>query len=161
MIFGEDLMTRVALRVNGQRREVEIDAEIPLLWVLRDQLRLLGTKYGCGLGVCGSCTVHVGGEATRSCITAAADVRDDEIITIEGLAGDELHPVQQAWLDEEVAQCGFCQAGQIMAAAALLIRTPHPTDAQIDEVMREIICRCGTYERIRRAIHLAAAGGGR
>lgn len=154
-------MTRVALRVNGRRREVEIDAEIPLLWVLRDQLRLLGTKYGCGLGVCGSCTVHVGGEAMPSCVTAAADVRDDEIITIEGLAGDELHPVQQAWLDEEVAQCGFCQAGQIMAAAALLKRAPHPTDAQIDEAMGEIICRCGTYERIRRAIHLAAAGGGR
>jgi isoquinoline 1-oxidoreductase subunit alpha len=154
-------MARVALRVNGQRREVEIDGEIPLLWVLRDQLRLLGAKYGCGVGVCGSCTVHVDGEATRSCITATADVRGSEIVTIEGLAGDALHPVQQAWLDEEVAQCGFCQAGQIMAAVALLERTPHPTDAQIDEAMREIICRCGTYERIRRAIHLAAAGGGR
>lgn len=145
------------LNVNGKTHKVDAERETPLLWILRDELGLAGTKYGCGLGVCGSCTVHLGGEAVRSCMTPGSAAGDVEVTTIEGLATeDELHPVQQAWIDEDVAQCGFCQAGQIMAAAALLRRNPRPTDAEIDEVMREIICRCGTYERIRRAIHLAA-----
>lgn len=144
------------LKVNGKTHQFDAESEMPLLWVLRDELGLAGTKYGCGLGVCGSCTVHIGGEAVRSCMTPASEAGDVEVTTIEGLATDELHPVQQAWIDEDVAQCGFCQAGQIMAAAALLRRNPRPTDAEIDEAMREIICRCGTYERIRRAIHLAA-----
>lgn len=147
------------LKVNGKTHRIDADRETPLLWILRDALGLPGTKYGCGLGVCGTCTVHLGGEAVRSCTTPASEAGDVEVTTIEGLATeDELHPVQQAWIDEDVAQCGFCQAGQIMAAAALLRRNPRPTDAEIDEAMREIICRCGTYERIRRAIHLAAGG---
>jgi len=149
------------LKVNGRRYQLEVDAEIPLLWVLRDRLGLLGTKYGCGVGACGACTVHVDGRAERSCVTTAAALGGREITTIEGLSAEALHPVQRAWLDEDVPQCGFCQTGQIMAAAALLERTPRPTDDQIDAAMRDQLCRCGTYERIRRAIHRAAKAGRR
>ena len=150
------------MKVNGKAYERSSDSDTPVLWVLRDELGLLGTKYGCGLGVCGSCTIHVDGKPARACITPAAQIGDHDVTTIEGLAGDEsLHAVQQAWIDEEVAQCGYCQAGQIMAAVALLKVTPRPTDAQIDEAMRDIICRCGTYTRIRRAIHRAAREGRR
>ena len=150
------------MKVNGKAYDRLSDPETPVLWILRDELGLLGTKYGCGLGVCGSCTIHLEGKPFRACITSAAQIGDQDVTTIEGLAQDEnLHAVQQAWIDEEVAQCGYCQAGQIMAAVALLKATPRPTDAQIDEAMRDIICRCGTYTRIRRAIHRAARAGRR
>jgi len=149
------------LKVNGRRYELDVDAETPLLWVLRDRLGLLGTKYGCGVGACGACTVHVDGRAERSCLTTAAALGGSEITTIEGLSAGTLHPLQRAWLDEDVPQCGFCQAGQIMAAAALLRRTPRPTDDQIDEALRDQLCRCGTYQRIRHAIHRAAKAGRR
>jgi isoquinoline 1-oxidoreductase alpha subunit len=147
---------------------VDADPETPLLWVLRDALALTGTKFGCGLGVCGACTVHVGGEAVRSCTVTAAAAAGKRIVTIEGLSEDASHPVQRAWLEEDVAQCGYCQAGQIMSAAALLARNPRPTDADIDTAMNGNLCRCATYLRIRQAIHKAAeltttegAGAGR
>lgn len=146
------------LTVNGKAYSVEAAADTPLLWVLRDHLGLTGTKYGCGLGVCGSCTVHLDGEATRSCQTAISQVGARKVTTIEGLAQGK---VPQAWLAEQVPQCGYCQSGQIMTAAALLARTPRPTDAQIDDAMSPILCRCGTYQKIRAAIHRAAAGGAR
>lgn len=144
------------LNVNGQTLEVDADGSTPLLWVLREHLDLTGTKYGCGIAQCGACTVHVNGEPVRSCVRPLASVQaEDRIVTIEGLSADASHPVQQAWRELDVPQCGYCQAGMIMAAAALLAKNAAPTDADID---REItnICRCGTYQRVRRGIHLAA-----
>ena len=155
-------MADITLRVNGSEKKVSVSPETPLLWVLRDALELTGTKFGCGAGLCGACTVHVDGAAVRSCSTPVSQVVGKTVMTIEGLGANGLHPVQQAWIAEEVPQCGYCQVGQIMAAAALLAKTPHPTDQQITQGMNGNICRCGTYERIRRAIHRAAnAGGGR
>lgn len=147
----------IRFEVNGVRRDVEVDPSTPLLWVLRDTLGLKGSKFGCGGGYCGACTVHVDGSARRSCMTPLSAVEGAEVTTIEGLARDgELHPVQQAWIDEDVPQCGYCQAGQIMQAVALLEATPRPDDARIDEAMAGNLCRCGTYVRIRRAIRRAA-----
>ena len=151
-------MAAVHLLVNNQPYEVEAAPETPLLWVLRDKLNLTGTKYGCGMGVCGACTVHLDGEATRSCQTTLSDLRDRKITTIEGLSADNSHPVQKAWVAEQVPQCGYCQCGQIMQAAALLAKTPHPTDDEINNAMVGNLCRCGMYQRIRRAIHRAAKG---
>ena len=145
-----------SLLINGASTQVDADPDTPLLWVLRDHLNLTGTKFGCGVGQCGACTVHLDGEATRSCQWIVRDVGTKAITTIEGLSDDGSHPVQQAWLREQVPQCGFCQPGQIMSAAALLAEKPHPTDADIDAAMAGNICRCGTYQRIRRAIHAAA-----
>jgi aerobic-type carbon monoxide dehydrogenase small subunit (CoxS/CutS family) len=146
----------ISLRVNGKRRAVDVAPDTPLLWVLRDSLGLTGTKFGCGLSLCGACTVHLEGEAIRSCITPVSAAAGKRVTTIEGLSPTADHPVQRAWLDLDVPQCGYCQSGQIMSAAALLAKVPQPTDAQIDDAMSGIICRCGTYQRIRRAIHLAA-----
>jgi isoquinoline 1-oxidoreductase alpha subunit len=147
------------LKINNVVKTVDVPADTPLLWVLRDVLDLKGSKYGCGIGMCGACTVLLDGVATRSCITDAGSVVGQSITTIEGLSADGLHPVQAAWEQMDVAQCGYCQSGQIMAATALLAKTPHPTDAQIDAAMSGNLCRCGTYLRIRKAIHQAAAGG--
>ncbi len=144
------------LLINGASTSVDVDPDTPLLWVLRDHLNLTGTKFGCGAGQCGACTVHLDGEATRSCQWIVRDVGARAITTIEGLSDDGSHPVQRAWVREQVPQCGYCQVGQIMSAAALLAGTPHPSDADIDAAMAGNICRCGTYQRIRRAIHLAA-----
>ncbi len=143
------------LWVNGVRHALEVDQTTPLLWVLRDHLNLTGTKYGCGMAVCGACTVHVDGAPTRSCVTPLAAVAGKAVTTIEGLSADASHPVQQAWVEHDVPQCGYCQSGQIMAAAALLAENPAPTDADIDAAMTNI-CRCGTYLRIRSGIHRAA-----
>lgn len=145
----------ITLDVNGKKHEISVDPDTPLLWVLREKLNLTGTKFGCGEGLCGNCTVHIDGVPTRTCVTPVADVQGTQIVTIEGLA--ENHPVKQAWLAEEVSQCGYCQPGQIMAAAALLAGTPQPTDGEIDLAMGDTLCRCGTYPRIRKAIHRAAA----
>jgi isoquinoline 1-oxidoreductase alpha subunit len=147
------------LTVNNQARTVDVPPDTPLLWVLRDILNLKGTKFGCGMGVCGACTVLVGGHAVRSCMTHVGSVADEPITTIEGLSPDGQHALQVAWETHEVPQCGYCQAGQIMSAAALLERTPHPTDAEIDTAMSGNLCRCGTYTRIREAIHQAAEAG--
>jgi isoquinoline 1-oxidoreductase alpha subunit len=147
------------LTVNGRSTTVDAPADMPLLWVIRDVLDLKGTKYGCGLSMCGMCTVHIDGEATRSCVTPVSSVAGKSITTIEGLSADGTHPLQQAWMELDVPQCGYCQAGQIMSAAALLAKTRTPTDAEIDEAMDGNICRCGTYMRIREAIHKAAATG--
>ena len=149
-------MAQFALNVNGATRNLEADGEMPLLWALRDLLDMTGTKYGCGIGMCGACTVHLDGAAVRACQTSLGDVRGRKVTTIEGLGGDGLHPVQKAWIAEQAPQCGYCQSGQIMSAAALLASHPHPTDAQIDDAMLGNICRCGTYFRIRKAIHRAA-----
>jgi isoquinoline 1-oxidoreductase alpha subunit len=146
----------VKLNVNDVVRTVDVPPDTPLLWVLRDVLDLKGAKYGCGIGVCGACTVLVDGKAVRSCLTHVGSVAGQAIKTIEGLSEDAMHPVQQAWEAVDVAQCGYCQSGQIMAATALLSRTPHPTDAEIDAAMSGNLCRCGTYPRIRQAIHQAA-----
>ena len=143
------------LRINGRDVAVDADPDTPLLWVIRDHVNLTVTKFGCGAGLCGACTVHLDGAAIRSCITALADVEGGEITTIEGLSADGSHPVQQAWLAEQVPQCGYCQPGMIMAAAALLADTPQPSDADIDAAMTNL-CRCGTYDRVRQAIHRAA-----
>jgi isoquinoline 1-oxidoreductase subunit alpha len=151
-------MAAIRLLINNSPRDVEIASETPLLWVLRDKLNLTGTKYGCGMGLCGACTVHLDGEAVRSCQTPVSSVGKRNITTIEGLSADTSHPVQLAWIAEQVPQCGYCQGGQIMSAAALLAKIPHPTDAQIDEAMAGNLCRCGMYQRIRRAIHRAAKG---
>jgi len=147
------------LNVNNVAATVDVAPDTPLLWVLRDVLNLKGSKFGCGMGVCGACTVLLGGHAVRSCMTAVSAVGSQPIITIEGLSPDGLHPVQMAWEALDVPQCGYCQAGQIMSAAALLGRTPHPTDAEIDIAMSGNLCRCGTYTRIRQAIHQAAEAG--
>jgi isoquinoline 1-oxidoreductase subunit alpha len=149
------------LTVNGKAVTVDVPADMPLLWVIREVLNLPGTKYGCGMSMCGACTVHVNGRVERSCVTAVSEVNGKQITTIEGLATGTLHPLQQAWMDVDVAQCGYCQAGQIMAAAALLKQHPNPSDAQIHEAMDANLCRCGTYLRIREAIHKAAADNGR
>ncbi len=146
----------IKLKVNGQETMVDVPDDTPLLWVLRDVLDHKGSKYGCGMGLCGACTVHLAGEAVRSCITSVGSVGNRAITTIEGLSPDGLHPVQVAWQSIDVPQCGYCQAGQIMSASALLAHTPHPTDAEIDAAMSGNLCRCGTYTRIREAIHQAA-----
>jgi isoquinoline 1-oxidoreductase alpha subunit len=153
-------MADITLRVNGSEKKVSVSPETPLLWVLRDALGLTGTKFGCGAGLCGACTVHVDGAAVRSCSTPVSQVAGKTVMTIEGLGANGLHPLQQAWIAEEVPQCGYCQVGQIMAAAALLAKTPNPTDDEITQGMNGNICRCGTYERIRMAIHRAAKAGG-
>jgi isoquinoline 1-oxidoreductase subunit alpha len=150
-------MPSFSLRINGQQRTVEATPETPLLWVLRDDLALTGTKYGCGMGVCGACSVLRGAEVVRSCQVTMAHAAGQSFITIEGLSAEGTHPVQRAWIEEDVAQCGYCQAGMIMTAAALLQRKPHPTDADIDQAMSDSVCRCGTYQRMRKAIHRAAA----
>jgi aerobic-type carbon monoxide dehydrogenase small subunit (CoxS/CutS family) len=152
-------MADITLRVNGTDTKVNVPPETPLLWLLRDTLALTGTKFGCGAGLCGACTVHVEGTATRSCSTPVSQVAGKNITTIEGLGANGLHVLQQAWITEEVPQCGYCQTGQIMTAAALLAKTPNPSDEQITEAMNGNLCRCGTYERIRKAIRRAASGG--
>lgn len=149
-------MASFELEINGQAYSVKAEAQMPLLWVLRDLLGLTGTKFSCGAGLCGSCTVLIDGEPARSCVTVVESAVGKEITTIEGLSPDISHPLQKAWLEEHVTQCGYCQPGQIMSAAALLQKTPHPTDAQIDAAMSDVLCRCGTYQRIRKAIHRAA-----
>ena len=144
------------LKINGVTHSVEADADTPLLWVLRDQLDLVGTKYGCGIGQCGSCTVHVNGAPLRSCMQQVSQLQGMDIVTIEGLSEEGDHPVQKAWLEHDVAQCGYCQTGQIMTAAALLKNNPNPTDEDIDAAMEGNICRCGTYVRIKEAIKTAS-----
>ena len=146
----------ITFTLNGKSQSVDVDPQMPLLWVLRDTLNLTGTKFGCGMALCGACTVHINGEATRSCVTPISAVAGKKITTIEGLSDDGSHPVQQAWVEIDVPQCGYCQCGQIMSAAALLTKKPNPTDSDIDDFMSGNICRCGTYQRIRRAIHRAA-----
>jgi aerobic-type carbon monoxide dehydrogenase small subunit (CoxS/CutS family) len=152
-------MPSYSIRVNGETHRVEATETMPLLWVLRDLIGLTGTKYGCGRSQCGACTVHLDGEPVRSCRTRVSAVGDREVTTIEGLSADGSHPLQRAWIAEEVPQCGYCQSGQLLAAAALLESYPQPTDAQIDEAMSGNICRCGTYQRVRRAIRRAATEG--
>lgn len=154
-------MPTYSLTVNGRARTVDAPADMPLLWVLRDRLQLFGTKYGCGIGACGACTVHVNGQAVRSCSLPVAAVAAARITTIEGLSRDGAHPAQQAWIEEDVAQCGFCQPGMIMEAAALLRARPHPTDGEIDGAFASHVCRCGTYNRLRAAVHRAAELGGK
>ena len=149
----------IRLKVNGIEHAFDGDVTMPLLWYLRDALGLAGAKYGCGIGLCGACTVHQGGEAVRSCTTPMKSLAGADIVTIEGLGAHGLHPVQKAWMAHNVPQCGYCQPGQIMQAAALLKSKPHPTDADIDEMMQGNICRCGTYQRIRAAIKAAAGEG--
>ena len=152
-------MSAFQLTINGRSHDVDVSPDTPLLWVLRDSLSMTGTKYGCGMGLCGACTVHLDGEAVRACQTAVSSVGSKKITTIEGLSGGNSHPVQAAWIAEQVPQCGYCQPGQIMSAAALLAKTPKPTDEQIDSAMMGNLCRCGMYGRIRRAIHRAAGEG--
>src|ERR1700751_3984354 len=145
------------LQINGKSHTVDVDGEAPVLWVLRDVLNMTGTKFGCGMALCGACTVHINGAATRSCVTPISSVIGKTILTNEGLSEDGSHPVQKAWIEEDVPQCVYCQSGQIMSAVALLSKKPKPTDADIDDAMSGNICRCGTYQRIRKAIHRAAA----
>jgi isoquinoline 1-oxidoreductase alpha subunit len=146
----------LALNINGKDAHLDVDADTPLLWVLRDTLSLTGTKFGCGMALCGACTVHLDGAPIRSCVTPVSAVAGKKITTVEGLSVDRSHPVQKAWIELDVPQCGYCQSGQIMSAVALLAQTPQPTDDQIDAAMAGNICRCGTYQRIRAAIHRAA-----
>jgi len=146
----------IRLKVNGQTHELDVNPDKPLLWVIREDIGLTGTKFGCGMAQCGACTVHVDGEAIRSCVTPVADVAGASVTTIEGLSGALGEALRAAWIAEDVPQCGYCQSGQIMAAAELIAAKPHPTDADIDSAMDDILCRCGTYQRIRKAIHLAA-----
>jgi isoquinoline 1-oxidoreductase alpha subunit len=146
----------IALTINGTRHDVDVSADMPLLWVIRDTIGLTGTKFGCGLSQCGACTVHLDGQPTRSCVTAVSTVGAKKITTIEGLSPTTSHALQLAWIAEQVPQCGYCQSGQLMSAAALLTKTPNPTDADIDAALSGNICRCGTYQRIRRAVHRAA-----
>ena len=147
----------ISFNLNGADTRVDVDADMPLLWLLRDTLGLTGTKFGCGVALCGACTVHLEGAAVRSCVTPVSAVRGRKVTTIEGLSRDNSHPVQRAWIELDVPQCGYCQSGQIMSAAALLAQTPQPSDADIDAAMSGNVCRCGTYQRIRAAIHRAAA----
>jgi isoquinoline 1-oxidoreductase subunit alpha len=149
-------MASISFQVNGKQKTVDVDPGMPLLWVLRDTLQMTGTKFGCGIAQCGACTVHLDGEPVRSCVTAISSVAGKSITTIEGLSPDRSHALQQAWIAEQVPQCGYCQSGQLMSAAALLVDTPKPTDADIDRAMSGNICRCGTYQRLRLAIHRAA-----
>lgn len=149
-------MPAYTLNINGEEREVEVSEDTPLLWVLRDHLNLPGTKFGCGIAQCGACTVHLNGNAIRSCSLTVSAVGDNEITTIEGLSENGDHPVQKAWLEHDVPQCGYCQAGQIMSAVALLEQNPDPSDEEIDSAMNGNLCRCGTYLRIKRAIKTAA-----
>lgn len=146
----------ISVSVNGQERNIDVDPETPVLWALREHLNLTGTKFGCGKALCGACTVHLNGEAIRSCVTPVSAVKGQRITTIEGIGSQELSAVQRAWIEHGVPQCGYCQSGQIMAAEALLLKNPNPTDRDIDEAMSGNICRCGTYPRIRAAIHTAA-----
>lgn len=147
----------ISFVLNGKSQSVDVSPEMPLLWVLRDTLSMTGTKFGCGMALCGACTVHIDGQAARSCVTPVSSVAGKKITTIEGLSDDGNHPVQQAWMEINVPQCGYCQPGQIMSAVALLSKKASPTDAEIDDAMSGNICRCGTYQRIRKAIHRAAA----
>jgi isoquinoline 1-oxidoreductase subunit alpha len=150
-------MAAVKFTLNGKSQTVDVPAQMPLLWVLRDTIGLTGTKFGCGRALCGACTVHLNGQPIRSCSTQVSAVAGKNVTTIEGLSADGgSHPVQRAWIEEDVPQCGYCQSGQIMTAAALIAKTPNPTDADIDETMRGNLCRCGTYQSIRKAVHLAA-----
>jgi aerobic-type carbon monoxide dehydrogenase small subunit (CoxS/CutS family) len=149
-------MSTITLLINNKSYAVEADDQMPLLWALRDLLGLTGTKYSCGAGLCGTCTVLVDGEPTRSCVTPLSYLAEKAIVTIEGLSEDGNHPLQKAWLDERVTQCGYCQSGQLMNAVALLEKNPNPSDNDIDEAMTNVLCRCGTYQRIRKAIHHAA-----
>lgn len=146
----------IKLTVNGQPFTVDVEPSMPLLWVIRDVLHLTGTKYGCGMAQCGACTVHLNGDAVRSCVTPVKRAENQTVTTIEGLSSNSTHPLQQAWIAEDVPQCGYCQSGQIMAAAVLLKENPNPTDQDIDDAMSGNICRCGTYQRVRKAIHHAA-----
>lgn len=146
----------ISLTVNGERHDIDADPEMPLLWALRDLIKLTGTKYGCGIAQCGACTIHIDGQPVRACVTPVSAAVGTEIRTIEGLSPDATHPVQQAWIELDVVQCGYCQSGQVMAAAALLEQNPSPTDADIDAAMNGNICRCGTYPRIRAAVKRAA-----
>ena len=148
----------ISLTVNGRHHNVDVSADMPLLWVIRDVVGLTGTKFGCGLSQCGACTVHLNGEPVRSCVTPASSAVGKKVTTIEGLSPTASHALQVAWIAEQVPQCGYCQSGQLMSAAALLTKHPNPTDADIDAAMSGNICRCGTYQRIRRAIHRAARG---
>ena len=151
-------MSVLSFKLNNQTKSFDGDPDTPLLWVIRDHFGLTGTKYSCGMGICGSCTVHIDGKAEQSCRTPVKEVSGKSVLTIEGLGANGLHPVQEAWVDEEVAQCGYCQPGQIMTAVALLKRDPNPSDTDIDDAMDRVLCRCGTYQRIRKAIHKAAKG---
>ena len=146
----------VRFSLNGKPQSVDVPSTMPLLWVLRDTLGMTGTKFGCGMALCGACTVHIDGAPVRACVTPVSSVASKKVTTIEGLAPERSHPIQQAWIAEDVPQCGYCQSGQIMTAAALLAKTANPTDADIDEAMRNNICRCGTYQQIRKAVHVAA-----
>ena len=154
-------MASFTLTVNGRKVTAEADPATPLLWVLRDTLGLTGTKFGCGASLCGACTVHLDGRAIRSCMTPLSEAADKSITTIEGLSSNRSHPLQKAWIAEDVPQCGYCQSGMIMTAAALLKEKPKPTDQEIDAALGGHICRCGTYQRIRKAVHRAAKGGAR
>jgi aerobic-type carbon monoxide dehydrogenase small subunit (CoxS/CutS family) len=157
-------MATIKFTLNSSPQTVDVSPEMPLLWILRDTLGMTGTKFGCGMALCGACTVHLNGDAVRSCITPASAIAGKSVTTIEGLSPDGNHPVQQAWIEEDTPQCGYCQSGQIMTAASLLTKKANPTDADIDEALRGNICRCGTYSQIRRAVHLAAkikANGGK
>ena len=148
----------IAFTLNGKRQSVDVDPKTPLLWVIRDTIGLTGTKFGCGIAQCGACTVHLDGAAQRSCLTPVSSVSGRKVTTIEGLSPDRSHPLQRAWIAEQAPQCGYCQSGMLMTAAALLAKTPKPTDREIDGALGRHICRCGTYQRIRRAVHRAAAG---
>lgn len=149
-------MAAINLKINGKDHQIDVDPQMPLLWAIRDFIGLTGTKFGCGMAQCGACTIHMDGVAMRSCVTPVMAAQGKEITTIEGLANGQLHPLQQAWIDEQVPQCGYCQSGQIMSAAALLKRNPAPSDNEIDAAMQGNICRCGTYDRVRNAIKKAS-----
>ncbi len=149
-------MAAINLKINGKEHQIDVDPQMPLLWAIRDFVGLTGTKFGCGMAQCGACTIHMDGIAMRSCVTPVTAAQGKEITTIEGLANGELHPLQQAWIDEQVPQCGYCQSGQIMSAAALLKRNSTPSDTEIDAAMQGNICRCGTYDRVRNAIKKAS-----
>lgn len=154
--LNSNVMAIIKLTINGKQQSIDVDPQMPLLWAIRDVVGLKGTKYGCGVAQCGACTVHLNGEAVRSCVTKVSRAADQQVVTIEGLSQNNDHPLQQAWQQIDVPQCGYCHSGQIMSAAVLLREKPNPTDADIDAAMAGNICRCGTYPRIRKAIHLAA-----